>query len=122
MSALAISLASFFGVFCAVSLAWESISQRREHGRRLLARMGVQPAQAAASPSPSMSRNVFAGLFAGGAPARPEWTEQWVVPAVLAGALTGALSIFWLLSSTHSAHVAWGTAIGGVAGAGIGWA
>ena len=125
MSAFAISLASFLGLFGACCAVWEMLERREQGGRRLLARMGVKAAEPEARAMQTGQRGWrqwLTRIAMAGAPARAEWTERWIIPSVLAGGLLGGFGMHRLLQSVQSAHLTLGIVIGAAAGAGIGWA
>jgi tight adherence protein C len=115
MSAFAISLASFLGVFGAIWLLWE---RRDQSGRRLLERVGIKGQEQAAPAAELPPRQLARKLFAIGAPARPQWAERWVVPAVLGGALVGGFLGFRLVPAQSGLAAT----LGGISCAWIGFA
>ena len=124
MGALAISAASFLGLFFGLFMGWDALVARRDHGRRLLARMGVKGAEQAATAASAVNlsvRRAFTAFLSGRASPQAEWAERWVGPATVAGTLAGGFSVFCLLHACRSPSAAWGTTVGAVAGGGFGW-
>ena len=127
MNPLTVSAVSFAGLFAFICAAWElTVGRRDRHGRRLLARVGIKGERAGSPASPAEAwhlrfwRSAKKALSAS-SPARPEWTDRWLVPSILAGGLIGAYGTFHVLRALGNAHPA-GILAGAAAGAGAGWA